>query len=159
MGTLSGHGITIDLPAGWEGRISQRDATSADSAGASSVGPASTAGALLQTANFALPASTGDFGAGAVELMGNRDLLVVLFEYDTASATAPLFAPRGVPRLAIEDFSTLTLQRALHGQGGAQRFFNEAGRALCLYVVLGSHARRVRTIRVINDLLSTVRIT
>lgn len=158
MGTLAGHGLAIDLPPGWEGRIAQRDTPAVGTAQAAST-PAATTGALLQTANFALPASTGDFGAGAVELMRSHDLLVVLFEYDRESATTPLFASRGLPKLRMEDFSRDTLQRALDGQGGTQRFFNEAGRAMCLYVVLGSHARRVRTIPVINHLLSTLRIT
>jgi hypothetical protein len=159
MGTLSGHGLEIELPPGWEGRISQRDTTTPGTARVARVEPAATTGALLQTANFALPARTGDFGAGAVEVMRSQDLLVVLFEYDRASAAAPLFASRGVPRLSTDDFSRDTLQRALDGQGGAQRFFNEAGRAMCLYVVLGSHTRRIRTIPVINDLLATLRIT
>jgi hypothetical protein len=160
MGTLSAHNVTIDLPTGWEGRISQRDMSSSSSARVASTEPdPTTTGALLQTANFALPASTGDFGGGAVELMTNVDLFVVLFEYDRASARAPMFASTGVPRLGVDDFSSVTLQRVLDGQGGAQRFFNEAGRAMCLYVVLGSHARRVRTIPVINDLLSTLRIS
>ena len=159
MGTLSGQGLEIELPFGWEGRISQRDTSTPGAVRATSTQPAATTGALLQTGNFALPARTGDFGAGAVEVMRSQDLLVVLFEYDRASATAPLFASRGVPKLSTDDFSRDTLQRALDGQGGAQRFFNAAGRAMCLYVVLGSHSRRIRTVPVINDLLSTLRIT
>jgi hypothetical protein len=158
MATLNALGIAVDLPSGWEGRISQR-ATDQPRVASTTSAVEATTGALMQAANFALPPITGDFGAGAVELMTNRDLLVVLFEYDRASATAPLFAARGVPKLKADDFSPVTLQRVLEGQGGAQRFFNEAGRALCLYVVLGSHARRVRTIPVVNSLLSSLEIT
>ncbi len=32
------------------------------------------------------------------------------------------------------------------GQGGAQSFFSERGRAFCLYVVLGSYAARTRLV-------------
>jgi hypothetical protein len=163
MSTLSAHGISVELPSGWEGRIAQRDTTAPAAATAARVArvaePSSTTGALLQAANFALPSSTGDFGSGAVEVMANPDLLIVLFEYDRPSASTPLFASRGIPRVTADDFSPVALQHVLKGQGGTQQFFNEAGRAMCLYVVLGSFARRVRTVPVINDLLSTVTIT
>jgi hypothetical protein len=58
-----------------------------------------------------------------------------------------------------DDFSPVALQRVLEGQGGVQRFFNQAGRALCLYVVLGSYARRTRTVPLINRVLDGVTIT
>ena len=49
----------------------------------------------------------------------------------------------GIPRaLSPDDFSPGVLQRAIRGQAGVQRFFHEPGRAFCLYVVLGSFARR-----------------
>jgi len=164
MPSLSGYGISLDLPSGWEARITMRDAEpppapTAATASSTGSGLAATTGALVHAANFALPEARGDFGAGAVELMGSSDLLVILFEYDRASATAPLFAPRGVPRVRAEDFSPVALQRVLEGQGGVQKFFNQAGRALCLYVVLGSYLRRVRTVPLINDVLAGVSIT
>lgn len=146
MTALGGCGISIDLPAGWEGRISLREPARA----------AAESCALLHAANFALPGSMGDFGAGAVETMGARDLLLILLEYERSSASMPMFAQRGVPRLQASDFSRVALQRVLEGQGGTQRFFNEAGRAMCLYVVLGSHLRRLRTVPLVNDVLSTI---
>lgn len=157
MPTLSGYGITLDLPLGWEGLITMRETEPAAPAYARA-GPATT-GALVHAANFALPADRGDFGAGAVELMRAPDLLVILFEYDRASASMPLFAARGIPRVRAQDFSPVALQRVLEGQGGVQKFFNEAGRALCLYVVLGSYLRRVRTVPLINGVLAGITIT
>ena len=158
MTTLQGESIRVELPAGWEGRIAQRDR------GLSPHGQSGTAGATggaarLHAANFALPPDVADFGGGAVELMGNRDLLVILFEYDKADAGAPLFAARGVPRVGVDDFDPYALQQVLPGQSGVQRFFNEAGRAFCLYVVLGSHTRRFRTVPVVNDVLGSTRIS
>jgi hypothetical protein len=151
---LEGHGISLDLPTGWEGRIEMREPEVV----AADIPPATT-GALVHTANFALPADAGDFGSGAVEIMRTTDLLVVLFEYDRSSASTAMFAATGVPRFAPSDFSPTALQRVLPGQGGSQRFFNEAGRALCAYVVLGSYARRFGTVPLVNDVLATVRIT
>lgn len=154
MSRLEGEGLSVELPAGWEGRIAARDPGPQ-----AATGPGATTGALVHVANFALPAGTADFGGGAVEVMTNRDLLVVVFEYDRPSASMPLFAEAGVPRLGPDDFDPLRLQRVLDGQGGAQRFFNAAGRAFCLYVVLGSHARRFRTVPVVNEVTSSIRVS
>jgi hypothetical protein len=46
------------------------------------------------------------------------------------------------------------LQRITPGQSGAQYFYNEAGRAFCLYVVLGSHDRRSQLVGEARRLLS-----
>ena len=161
MATLAGYGISLDLPTGWEARITMREPEPLNSAQAMATadGRTATTGALVQAANFALPTGAGDFGSGAVELMSNPDLLVILFEYDRASASAAMFAASGVPRVKADDFSPVALQRVLEGQGGVQKFFNQAGRAMCLYVVLGSYARRFRTVPLINELLAGVQIT
>ncbi|MEY2455719.1 MAG: hypothetical protein QOK06_813 [Acidimicrobiaceae bacterium] len=158
MTRLEGESIAVDLPAGWEGRIAARD-RGASPHGTAAADPSSGTSARLHAANFALPPDIADFGGGAVELMGNRDLLVMLFEYDRASASAPLFAAKGIPRLSPDDFDPYALQQVLPGQGGAQRFFNVARRAFCLYVVLGSHARRFRTVPLVNDVLASTRIS
>jgi hypothetical protein len=139
---LSGSGIGVEVPSGWEGRIYAK-------------GP----NAVLHLASFALPPNVGDYGGGATELMTNTDLFVIAMEHGDASANTPLFAARGIPRLTIDDVSTTRLQRMLEGQGGAQKFFTVAGRAFCLYVVFGSYARRGRTIPVVNGILETLTIT
>jgi hypothetical protein len=51
------------------------------------------------------------------------------------------------------------MQRPLPGQSGAQFFFTEAGRAFCLYVVLGSHARRRQLVPEVNLVLSALSVT
>jgi len=172
MSALADSGISIEVPSGWEGRIYTR------SPGPNGLGDArarssqdqmssqeemssqqETTGAVMHIASFPLPPETGDYGGGAVELMSSKDLLVVLFEHGRASANTPLFAATSIPRIAVSDVSTMQLQRLLEGQGGVQRFFTVAGRAFCLYVVFGSHARRVRTIPVVNGILATLSIT
>jgi hypothetical protein len=46
----------------------------------------------------------------------------------------------------------------IKGQAGAQFFFSDAGRAFCLYVVLGSYARRGALVPKVNAVLAGVRI-
>ena len=50
------------------------------------------------------------------------------------------------------------LQRTLRGQAGVQRFFHEAGRAFCLYVVLGSFARRQEMVGAVNEVLASLAV-
>ena len=159
MSQLAGSGIAVDVPAGWDGRIYKRTPEPSGLRAASAVAPhEETTGAVMHVGSFALPPETGDYGGGAVEVMTSKDLLVVLFEHGPQSANMPLFAATSIPRLAVSDVSTTTLQRLLEGQGGVQRFFTVAGRAFCLYVVFGSYTRRVRTIPVVNGLLDTITI-
>jgi hypothetical protein len=155
MSQLAGSGITVDVPSGWEGRIYSKR----------SPGPRGTAAqhspenAVVHVASFPLPPGTGDYGGGAVEQMTNKDLLVVLMEHGRQSASTPLFAATGIPRITTDDVSTTCLQRLIDGQGGAQQFFTVNGRAFCLYVVFGSYARRVRTIPLVNDIVKSLTIT
>jgi hypothetical protein len=109
---------------------------------------------VLHAGNFALPERRGDFGSGAVEQMGPTNVLVVVFEYDRASARTPLFAHRGRPQPVASDFAPNRLQRIIRGQSGAQYFYNEVGRAFCLYVVLGSHDLRAQLVGEVRQLLS-----
>jgi hypothetical protein len=143
MAELRAHGLAVQVLPGWEGTIFLRVA-----------GQGETTHPVLHLATFPLPAERGDFGTGAVELMEPDDVFVVVFDYGPASASAPLFAGRRMPRLLSgEDFTPYSLQRALPGQAGAQWFFCEAGRALSLYVVLGSFARRDRLVSGVNAVL------
>ena len=160
MSPLSGSGVAVDVPSGWEGRIYANAAAGPPPApGAASASSPLTENAVLHVASFPLPPGIGDYGGGAVEQMTNKDLLVVLMEHGRQSAGTALFAATGIPRLTIDDVSTTCLQRLIEGQGGAQRFFTVSGRAFCLYVVFGSFGRRGRTIPVVNGILETVSIT
>ena len=148
MTQLAGHGLSIDLPPGWEGAIYRRPPVAGESTHP-----------VLHAGSFPLPVGRGDFGSGAVDAMGPADALVVLLEYHRDSTGTALFARTGMPR-AVDPavFSPATLQRSIPGQGGAQWFFQESGRAFCLYVVLGAHRLRSRLVPAINQVLGTVRI-
>jgi hypothetical protein len=115
---------------------------------------------VAHIANFALPEERGDFGSGAVELMGDRDVLIVLFEFEPAAAGAPLFKVRGIPKsLSASQFDPTMLRRGIAGQVGFQTFFHQAGRAFCLYVVLGNVAASTRLVKLVNSVLATVEIS
>jgi hypothetical protein len=165
---LDSYGISVALPAGWEGEIYRRPPAVEGLRAAGAPGAGEAAGApdgepdgeppVVHAASFALPPERGDFGNGAVDLMGADDVFVSLFEYDPASATTPLFASSGVPRLDDADFAPTALQRAFPGHSGCQRFFHVGRRAFCLYVVLGSHRFRTRQVRRVNALLDGLQI-
>ena len=149
MTRLALHGIEVDLPPGWEGAITWRDAQQGESTHP-----------VLHAASFPLPPDRGDFGSGAVDVMTVDDVFVALLEYHPESTGTALFARQGVPAaLDANRFSPSTLQRQLPGHAGTQEFFTEAGRPFCLYAVLGAYRRRDVLVPMVNDLLPTIRIT
>jgi len=149
VATLHAHGIAAGLPGGFEGRIFKRTGT----------GP-ELPFAVGHFASFALPEEVGDFGGGAVHLMGNTDVFASLFEYGSDSLGTKLFAHQGMPRmLTTADFRPHVLRRGLSGQSGSQWFFTEAGRPFTLYVVLGSHTRRALLVPRVNELLGGLAVS
>ena len=160
---LEGTGIRLDLPRGWEGRVRPRAPEPLEGSGAAgAVRAASTTRlpVVAQAANFALPTTLGDFGGGAVEMMTARDLFLTLFEYGPESVGTALFAREGLPRvLRPTDLDPWSLRTPLPGMSGTQVFFTEAGRPFCLYVAVGSHLRRFRTLPIISSILQSVQIT
>ena len=150
MATLQGQGLAIELGAGWEARIRRGIAAASEGA---------TTHAVLHAANFPLPGERGDFGSGAVELMGPANAMIMLVEYHRAAASTALFAREGAPRaLEPQVFSPEALQRTIPGQAGTQVFFNAKGRAFCLYVVIGSFGDANRLVPMVNSVLANLRI-
>ena len=121
---IGGHGITIDVPAGWDARIYRRDG----------------AAPVLHVASFALHDRDGDFGVAATGRMRPGDSFVALVEYLVSEPLRPgtgLFATRGVPPAPrLREFSPSQLQVTRPGHLGWQRFFTVSQRACCLYVVI-----------------------
>jgi hypothetical protein len=143
MPPLTAHGMRVEIPAGWDARIYRRAPK-----------PGARTAAVVHAGNFALPPGPGDFGGGAVEVMGEHHVLIVLMEHGPESAGTPLFAQPGPPpSLTAADFDPHGLQRGLPGQGGLQRFFSWEGRPFVLYVVLGSYQRRARLVPLVNAFL------
>jgi hypothetical protein len=140
---LAAHGIALDLPAGWDGRIWMR-------AGG---------GPVVHAANVPLPASDGDFATRATGTLPADGVVVVLVEYGSSEAGTALFsapAPAGIDQAEL---SPATLLHRRPGQRGLQRFFTAAGRPMCLYVVVGSAAHASDLAAGVSDVLATLRIT
>lgn len=152
MSRIAKAGISVDLPAGWEGSIS--------GGGFKLLADGAREPTVMHVASFPLPPHRATFGVGAVELMNNRDVFILLFEYGEESVGTPLFASEGIPReLLPGDFDRHRLQHPVAGQSGLQHFFTHNGRAFCLYVVLGSHIDRADLVGRVNSVLATLEIS
>jgi hypothetical protein len=159
VSSLSEAGITISLPSGWDGQIRAAGQGAPAGLRAASADAPSGEGVVLHAASFALPPERGDYGSGAVEVMGGSDVLVCLLEHERAAASTALFAREGVPRLDPSMFSPQSMQRAIAGMAGAQRFFRVGDRPFCLYVVVGSWRTSRPLVRAADDVVSSLRIT
>ena len=144
---LAAHGITVELPAGWSGRLFQRTGRVA----------------TLHAATFALPLNDGEFGDRSTGAMPRRGSFVALTEYRPGPGLKPgtgLFAAK---RLALPlDPSSFARERLAHarpGQLGAQHFFTSEARPFCLYVVIaGERSTRRRQLAELTHVLRSVRI-
>lgn len=120
---VAGHGISIDVPAGWEARIFRRRG----------------GGAVLHVATCELLDGDGDFGAAATGRMRADDVFAALIEYrvdDRLRGGVGLFAAEGLPAPPeAHEFDPMHLQVTRRGQFGRQRFFSHDSRPYCLYLV------------------------
>lgn len=163
MVALSKHGVSVELPTGFEGRAGQQplppgevstNATSEPGA-PDSVSPL----ALVHVATVPIPTDVGDYGSKVVDILGTDDVFVSLVEFSPELAGSVLFASRGIPgALGPDSFSSKTLQRWMQGQSGVQRFFSVSGRAFCLYAVLGSDAKRAALSAKVNAVIGSLNI-
>jgi hypothetical protein len=121
---LAAHGIALELPHGWDGRLYR---------------PAGW-DPILHAASFPLPTRDGDFGSGATGMMPVRGAFLALKEYRAGPRLVPgvgLFASRSLP-LPLEParFHPRALQVTRSGCAGFQHFFTASGRPFCLYAVI-----------------------
>jgi hypothetical protein len=161
MSRHDAHGISVELPEGWNGMIYRRRDEDEDEPAAAGR-RAVRGGATLRASTVPVDFDDADFGSGIVERLGPDDSMVILFEYTADERLVPgegLFAEQGEPwPLDPNAFHRRALQVNLSGQAGLQRFFTVGGRPFCVYVVVGSARRVATTVRGVNDLLATVRI-
>jgi hypothetical protein len=121
---VAGHGISIDLPAGWEARIFRREG----------------GGPVLHAATFALRDGDGDFGVAATGRMRADDMFAALIQYRVEHPIEPgkgLFEATRLPVAPkAHEFDPMQLQVTRRGQLGRQRFFSHADVPYCLYLVI-----------------------
>jgi hypothetical protein len=156
-------GIAVRLPPGWEGVIYRRDPGEVELP--DDLPPERrrqpTSRSVVHLGSFPLPPGRGDYGSGAVEIMRDADVLIILFEFEPESASTAQFARSGLPRnLDPDDFDPNQMQRPLAGMAGCQRFFNVGGtRAFCLFAVIGSYADRAVLVPKVNAVLAGIEIS
>ncbi len=165
MPELQAHGLTLRTPGGWEGRIFRRpqhgevSTSSTGDAPGTPGPPGELTFPVLHAATIALPATVADYCSDAVTDLGPSDAIVVVKEYAPQAASKALFAAVGLPQpLDPDAFDPTVLQRRLAGQAGVQRFFQEGGRAFCLYVVLGGYNNRQSVVPGVNTVLAGIQI-
>ena len=145
---LEAHGLRVELPGGWSGRVFGR---------AGGI-------ATLHAGDFAIPLDDGEFGDRSTALMPDHSSFVALTEYLPGDGLEPgrgLFAPRRVPRrLDPTRFTRSGLAHPIRGQVGMQHFFTAAGRPFCLYVVIsGRPATRRRQLAIADHALQTLHVS
>jgi hypothetical protein len=143
MTHIAAHGVGLEVPSGWEGRIVRRAA----------VNPLEQSRAVVHLASFPMPEARGDFGVGVTELMRRGDVFVTLFEYGPESVGTPMFASKGIPTLTTDMFGPRRLQRTLPGQIGCQLFFTLDRRPFCLYVVVAGRLHLRPAVTQVNAVL------
>ena len=145
---VAAHGIAVDLPDGWEGRIFKRrqgDPT-------------------LHAGTFALPFDDGEFGSRATAKMPGGATFLTLTEYRPGQGLVPgrgLFEAPAIPLpIPKSRFRRNHLLVARAGQRGFQHFFTSGGRPFCLYTVINEP--RVGAARAdvggVNDVLGSLAI-
>jgi hypothetical protein len=150
---IAAHGIELELPRGWDGRL-YRVAGSPP---------------IVHAASFALPLTDGDFGSGATAAIPPGGAFLALKEYLPGPRLVPgtgLFASREIPLpLAVSHFQARALQVGRLGQAGLQHFFTASRRPFCLYAVIETRAPAVAStarthdrVGQLNRILSTLKI-
>ena len=145
--TLEAHGLRVELPPGWSGRLFKRPE----------------GGATLHAGNFQLPFDDGEFGDGSTAAMPAGATFLALTEYRLGAGLEPgrgLFASRRVPTgLDPTAFSSRGLAHPRAGQAGAQHFFTSGGRPFCLYVVVsGPRTARRHQLAMLGHVLRSLRV-
>jgi hypothetical protein len=144
---LDAHGLRVELPAAWSGRIWAR---------AHDV-------ATLHLANYPLSLNDGEFGDASTATMAPGASFLALTEYRPGAGLAPgrgLFAPGRIPRrLDPTTFKSTGLAHPRPDQAGMQHFFTASRRPFCLYVVVaGPRGIRRRQLADIDHVLASLGI-
>jgi hypothetical protein len=144
---LAAHGIRIELPGGWSGRLYSRNRGVA----------------TLHAGNFTLALHDGEFGDRSTAAMHHGASFVSLTEYRPGAGLKPgagLFASGRLPLpLDPTQFAATGLAHPRPGQVGMQHFFTAARRPLCLYVVLaGGRSSRRHQLAALDHVLRTLRV-
>jgi hypothetical protein len=145
---IADRGLAIDVPTGWEARIF-----------VPALPPPAINLPVVHASSVALPTARSSFATEATPSLGSAGVLISLVEFEPALAGIGLYAASGVPSgLQAADLDPAALQVPHPQQGGVQRFFSEAGRAFCLYVIAGLGAGLAQRLARANDVIASLRV-
>jgi hypothetical protein len=144
---LSAHGIELELPPRWSGRLFRRPGGNP----------------TLHAGDFALALGDGEFGDASTGQMPAGATFVALAEYLPGGGLQPgrgLFESGRIPLpLDPTGFASSRLAHPRPGQVGLQHFFTVNGRPFCLYVVLASGGTgRRRQLAGVSRVLASLKI-
>jgi len=145
---LEAHGIAVELPRGWSGRLFKRPA----------------GGPTLHAGDFQLALDDGEFGDQSTAAMPPGATFLAMTEYRPGTGLEPgkgLFSSRRIPTaLDPTSFSARGMAHPRPDQVGRQEFFTAAGRPFCLYVVVsGARVERRRQLATLDIVLRSLRIS
>lgn len=147
---IEAEGISVVLPPGWSGTISDKDET----------GLSNQETALaLHAANFDLPVGVPTFAGNLTRSMRVGDIFVALVEWaDEQWAYKGLYEPPAIPReLQPDDFDSGAMPSAAPGLFGFQHFCTLSGRPFCLFVIAScSEAGGGLNLSILNRVLSSI---
>jgi hypothetical protein len=147
MTKLERHGISIDIPRGWEGRIFVPD-----------LPPPAINLPIMHVTDTVLTHERSSYAPELASRFGGTGALIALLEFEGKLADKGLYAPQGLDLpLRAERLNPNALQFPIPDQAGHQYFFSARGRAFCLYVVMGTGSGLHERLRTVNDMLGTLR--
>jgi len=139
-------GVSVDLPAGWTGRIYNAQPASAPTS------------ATVQLADLALPPDDDDTATKAAQQMGPDDVLIILLE-STGSKTGFTYPPLAAPlRISDSDFLP-AFEGVSDSHAFARRLFSTHGRRFMLWVQFGQKPAPSSVVARANRVLETMRFT
>jgi len=144
---LTGHGIHIELPHGWSGRVFRHGSGAA----------------TLHAANYALALNDGEFGDRSTARTPAAGCFLALTEYLPGGDLQPGRGLYAAHRLGLPlDPAALSPRALAHprpNQAGLQQFATLGGRPFCLYVVTaGDRTHRRRAALHADQVLATLRV-
>jgi hypothetical protein len=148
MSRLSAHGISIQLPHGWEGTIFVPD-----------LPPPAVNLPVMHASDQALSMRRSTFAAELAARAGASGTVLALVEFDPLLANEGLYAGQGLPLpIRREDLHPKAMQVPDPFQEGRQWFFSIRDRAFCLYAVVGIGPELHDRLVLVNKILRTLRI-
>lgn len=171
MAVLEGYGMSVDLPAGWTGRIFRAADPEEDDGRAT-----------MHVGNWAMPTDDATFGSSIIKAMSTTNqIFMSIAEYtpdvllpntaspvpddpeavDITDVGGVAFANPGVPILKVPDFDPDTVHgtTSLTGATAVQVPFLVAGRPFVLYAVIADAALLSSSLDAANSVLATLLVS